>query len=495
MRRSGRAFYSGGVDSPAGRTRALRPRIWALAGVLAAALLAPAGAQAATAFGLQPGNVLIRFDTATPGTIQSSTAISGLGANQTVRGIDFRPATGELYASTVIAGSMANSTIATYRIDRSTGAATLVGQSAVLAGASDEATGYDFIPRIDQIRYVNENDENARLDPNDGGIEFDATDLTPAATTTIVATAYDRNTPGSMATQYNVDRANSTLAVQGGPDGDTGQQADFGPGSLGFTLHAVNDGGFDITRAGTAYAALTRSDNLTRLYSVNLLTGEATDLGLIGNGQTEVRSLAILPDGDSDGVLDASDNCDDTPNPDQGNLDNDAEGDACDADDDGDGLPDATETQIGSNPRAVDTDGDVKPDGADACPTLAAATANGCPDPPPGSLEFAIGDLASRISLRTLRSRGLPLRLTPNRPAAFLVELLGRARGSRLARAGDIVLGERRLPLASGFQSIRVRVARSQRRRLRRRARLQLRVMATDASGITAVRTRRVRIR
>jgi DNA-binding beta-propeller fold protein YncE len=44
-------------------------------------------------------------------------------------------------------------------------------------------------------------------------------------------------------------------------------------------------------------------------------------------------------DADRDGVLDSSDNCLGLANPDQSNMDRDAQGDACDSDADGDGVP------------------------------------------------------------------------------------------------------------------------------------------------------------
>jgi hypothetical protein len=51
----------------------------------------------ATVFGITDTNVLVRFDSATPGTINTATPITGLVGGDTIQGIDFRPATGQLY--------------------------------------------------------------------------------------------------------------------------------------------------------------------------------------------------------------------------------------------------------------------------------------------------------------------------------------------------------------------------------------------------------------
>lgn len=222
-----------------------------------------------------------------------------------MRGIDFRPATGQLYASAVVTGSAANSVVFTYVIDPATAVATPVGQTAAaLFGAADVPTGYDFNPTsVDRIRYVNTNDENARLNPNTGGLAGNDTDLQPAVTSTIIAEALDRNIFGTAPTTlYAIDRNDSMLSIQGGINGaapggpNAGVVTDLAP--LGFTLNGANDGGFDISPGGIAYAALTDdADDLTRLYTINLSgsSNVATSLGLIGNGATEVRSLAIAP--------------------------------------------------------------------------------------------------------------------------------------------------------------------------------------------------------
>jgi len=85
------------------------------------------------------------------------------------------------------------------------------------------------------------------------------------------------------------------------------------------------------------------------------------------------------PDTDNDGVPDDSDNCPNVPNgpalldPDdagipQRNTDGDAQGDACDPDDDNDLLPDTAEAIAGTDRLNPDSDGDGVTDGADQYP-------------------------------------------------------------------------------------------------------------------------------
>lgn len=82
----------------------------------------------------------------------------------------------------------------------------------------------------------------------------------------------------------------------------------------------------------------------------------------------------IISDSDGDGVNDDVDNCPDTPNPDQADLDGDGLGDVCDPDDDGDGVNDEVDNcPTTANADQADGDGDGIGDVCDNCPTFSNA--------------------------------------------------------------------------------------------------------------------------
>jgi hypothetical protein len=90
----------------------------------------------------------------------------------------------------------------------------------------------------------------------------------------------------------------------------------------------------------------------------------AQDTVTIQAGNDTTRNYILGPDVDTDGdgILDSVDNCPTVGNPNQLDFDVDGEGDACDTDDDGDGMPDAWEAFYSLNP-LDDADAGQNPDG------------------------------------------------------------------------------------------------------------------------------------
>jgi subtilisin-like proprotein convertase family protein len=236
------------------------------------------------------GSTLSRFDSASPDMV-SSVLISGMQSGETLIGIDFRPATGELY------GIGAANRV--YRLDYTTGVATQVGAPAGF-NISGTAFGVDFNPLPDRIRLVSNTEQNLRINPTDATLTATDTPLNPAGN--IVAVAYSNNVAGAPnTTLYGIDSASGQLVRIGGPNGtpspNSGQITNIG--SLGLGTNLNENIGFDIAPNGTAYASIT-TQNLSRVYTINLTSRRSrlpsgANGGLIGNGSNPYRGLTVGP--------------------------------------------------------------------------------------------------------------------------------------------------------------------------------------------------------
>ena len=224
------------------------------------------------------GSVLVRFDSATPGTILASASFTGLQTNETIVGIDLRPSNGLLYG----VGSLNR----IYIINPTTGAATPVGASGTFS-LNGTAFGTDFNPVPDRIRQVSNTEQNLRLNPNDGTLTATDGALNPAGN--VVAVAYSNNVAGaSTTTLYSIDSASGTLGIisvpnSGGPINTVG--------SLGLGTNLNENIGFDISGlTAVAYASI-NVGGAARLYTINLANGTATLVGNIGNGSLQYLGL------------------------------------------------------------------------------------------------------------------------------------------------------------------------------------------------------------
>jgi hypothetical protein len=266
---------------------------------VALALVAAAGqasaAVLAEAYALNVGGTsLYSFGIDSPGTTNFIGNVTGLGAGETVVGIDFRPATGQLYGLSS-GGKL-------YTIDTGTGAATAIGGTG--ATLNGTAFGFDFNPTVDRIRVTSNANQNIRMNPITGNVAATDTNLAFANGDSpfVVASAYTNNFAGSTSTTlYNLDSRSNTLLTQIPPN--NGQVNLVGGLGVDFDERA----GFDIF-GPTAYAVLNTGGAYSGFYQIDLASGAATFLGDIGDGRGNVLfgSLAIIPAPGVAGVLGAA---------------------------------------------------------------------------------------------------------------------------------------------------------------------------------------------
>ncbi|MDQ1089522.1 MULTISPECIES: DUF4394 domain-containing protein [unclassified Siphonobacter] len=207
-------------------------------------------------------NELLIFDPANASAVTTK-AITGLQTGERVLGIDFRPATGQLYAL----GS--NSRI--YVINTSSGAAAPVGSGALSVALQGTDFGFDFNPVADRIRIISNTGQNLRVEPSTLVATVDGT-INPG-TPSVTASAYTNNYAGATATTlYNFD-TNTDILYRQVPPND-GTLVPVGPSGV----DALGNNGFDIGgTTGMAYAIL-QSGGSTLLYKVDLTTGKATQV-------------------------------------------------------------------------------------------------------------------------------------------------------------------------------------------------------------------------
>jgi len=244
--------------------------------------------RAETVVALTSGNRLLFFDSATPGTVTKSFTITTV-SSEALKAIDFRPATGNLYAM----GTSGRF----YILNLTTLAASV--PPAVPVAPAGTSHGFDFNPTVDLLRVTSDADANIRFNPDDGTIvqqdtalNYAAGDAHAGANPNVVGSAYTNNFVGATTTiLYDIDSNLDTLVYQDAPNAGTLHTV----GNLG--VDTSDQVGFDISQlTGTAYASLTVGGT-TGLYTINLASGAATLVGNIASAGTlggeSIRGLAV----------------------------------------------------------------------------------------------------------------------------------------------------------------------------------------------------------
>jgi hypothetical protein len=250
----------------------------------------PPAMTAGDVFAITVSNKLVSFNREQPATIRTNVAVSGLQAGETLVGIDFRPADGQLYA----VGS--NGRI--YTINTTSGVATT--KSTLAADAADTTEpftalagadyGVDFNPVADRLRVVSNTGQSLRINVDSGATTTDGA-INGPANAAVTASAYTNSFTGTATTTlYALDTANDTLYVQNPPNNGTLSL----PVPLGVDAGAAN--GMDIdARTNMAYAVLTVG-GARNLYTINLAatSSPAAIVGALGISE-DIRGIALRP--------------------------------------------------------------------------------------------------------------------------------------------------------------------------------------------------------
>lgn len=267
---------------------------------------------------------LIAFGRQSPGTITQKTLVTGLASGDSIIGLDVRPADNILIILT------RNSTTAKlYTVNPSSGVATSIctlvsgatGMSTSVALGASDNYGADFNPTAlggNALRVVSSAGQNLRVETRPGmtlgmnvagasecatSVDGSLNTVAAGASTTrtgISAAAYTNSVAGATATTLyyiDADEAAPTttigdrLAISTDPNG--GLVGNVG-GPLGPDISGIN--GFEIGGADNivSLAAQIGSATVSTLFSVNLATGLATELGTIGGG-VAVTGLTSKP--------------------------------------------------------------------------------------------------------------------------------------------------------------------------------------------------------
>lgn len=293
-------------------------RVRALGLVIAVSLAAAGRSGAEPLVGLTDANVLIRFDSTTPATVQTIGPVTGLVPGDDLIGIDRRPSlgpnNGRLYAIGVNAGAGR-----VYILDETTAVATLVAPLAAdpadvtapfpFTTVSGTSFAIDFNPVADRLRVVSDLEQNLRINVDTGLVQLDVPVAYQGQTDpTVVGVAYSNNFGGAQSTALQgveIGLDPILLVAVTNPNGGSLETL----GSLSFG-DALENASFDISgTTGSRFFAVTPTGGVTSLWS----NDAGLDLlGVIGAGLELVGLTAgvggqLLP-ADSDGP-----DCDEIP--------------------------------------------------------------------------------------------------------------------------------------------------------------------------------------
>jgi len=225
---------------------------------------APADRPDVLFYGLSDNNQLLRLNVRTPETAEATLSITGMAAGAKLLGIDFRPATGQLY------GIGSDSQL--YVIHPQSGAARPIG-SPFTPALNGAIAGFDFNPTVDRIRLVTNTGHNLRLNPETGAVAATDSSINGPAAVALSAAAYTNNRAGvTTTTLYDIDPLTDKLYKQDPPN--DGKLVEVG--ALGLPISDA--AGFDIAPDGRGLVSVV-FEGKAELQTIDLTTGRLQKLG------------------------------------------------------------------------------------------------------------------------------------------------------------------------------------------------------------------------
>jgi hypothetical protein len=226
---------------------------------------------------LASNNTILTYNAQNLMTATSTTAIVGLPTGENIVSIDYRPATGQLYAL--------GSTSRIYFINEKSGVATAVGANVFSPAIVGANASIDFNPTVDRIRLVTESGQNLRLDPELGTVVSTDGSINGGTNPRIGAVAYTNSVAGATTTMlFDIDFAQDKLYLQNPPNAGGLQVV----GDLGVNFEGTGD--MDITADNSAALAVTNNNSVSTLFTIDLTTGKAVNVGTFS---AQVISIAF----------------------------------------------------------------------------------------------------------------------------------------------------------------------------------------------------------
>ncbi|MEO6284665.1 MAG: DUF4394 domain-containing protein [Dyadobacter sp.] len=230
-------------------------------------------------YALANNNTIYELSVQNPGTpIRTLKIQAGLeDPNETLLAIDFRPATGQLYA----VGNKNHIYTINLRADMNPGRAMAISPVPFNPGISGpEVVGFDFNPTVDRIRLVSNTAQNLRIHPETNAVVAIDGYLKGYNDVKVAAAAYTNNFAGATTTQlYDIDPDVDKLFLQMPPN--DGVLKEVGP--LGMDISDI--GGFDIASGSNFAIASVLHNGVWQLVEVNLSNGSLTKIGNLPSGK------------------------------------------------------------------------------------------------------------------------------------------------------------------------------------------------------------------